>query len=766
MNLCTLRRSAQLRSRALKLVTPFLLLAATSPFAAPLLAQDSTYGFPAAEAARADGLVPTVDIQDDENGDRYSVSLTARSENGRMTHSVGVRSLPTQYWPDGQPADFWERKSRFVTDQTTGTGTGTSIIGSTLRKAMDEAQTDEWLTVEMAFKPLDRERFYSELRRTAIKNGLTSKREVDALRQTLIYERQAEIAATMRAPIDSIKRAGAKVVYECRNMPCLVIQATPKIIAELVLTPGLSRMDNPPVPIVPGPNDYQAATENYPLGQLAILEGTQLKRFVDLGYDGNNGSDADLHYAVIEPGVFEDDHPGFTDNQDGGSRIAGRYSCDQNGCASVMDFAQPPWEGADDEWDRLEHATAVAGIIGGDLRDDQDEFLDCPITQVNRSGFAGEAHGYFLEVKNGDGFLNAVDKILELSPAPTVVNVSMGFLNIPQDCSGESVYSQAVNQFFEHGILSVHAGSNEGHADPDDCTVAPPGDAAAAFTVGGTGNYGIFDQILGDASTVRNAEPYDSTPRGGTSEEGKGFGVVDLASYAHSARLFGSDGYHQNEFSGTSFAAPTVSAAALIAKDYFLQEWDNTDGFFDDPGVLFANMLLWGDRASESGVKLTEGFDPLLGAGRLNARLWESDGMGDTWLFQTGSTCVDEDSTHDIEIDDLIAVPNDVDSLKAVVFWYDPNHQEGGALDDIDVELIDIQDPNNPGDDVVLASSLSIDHKERVYSTDVAGKTLILRLTGLFISGEDAECGDLSRKIYYALRYQDEDSLPEDIWPG
>jgi hypothetical protein len=189
-----------------------------------------------------------------------------------------------------------------------------------------------------------------------------------------------------------------------------------------------------------------------------------------------------------------------------------------------------------------------------------------------------------------------------------------------------------------------------------------------------------------------------------------------------------------------------VAAAAVNFIDWY--KHTNSD-LIDSPGVLFTNMLLMGDRQGQSGSYLTSKFDERWGAGRLQLRKFDSSGLDRPDGWDTGYTCIDDEETAVFSINRGSAISSSVDVFNGVIYWYDPRHEDGRSVSDIDMRL-------KTSSGTTLRSSLdSYDNKELVFSTNVGGQSLEVELNGYDVKTDSTICGRNSMLVYYAWFYED-----------
>ncbi|MEZ4458717.1 MAG: S8 family serine peptidase [bacterium] len=228
-------------------------------------------------------------------------------------------------------------------------------------------------------------------------------------------------------------------------------------------------------------------------------------------------------------------------------------------------------------------------------------------------------------------------------------------------CTGTTNFGRTINEVYEAGILPVIAAGNSGQVGST-CTLSSPSAALGAFTVAGHGSNRNTDT----ETAVRSGSLSSTSSQGPASLRT----MVDLSAYEGRTLLPDvSGGYAYNNV-GTSFAAPTVVAAALNFIHFYKSTFSD---FIENPGALAANMLLMGDRQGASGLQ-TQRFSNQWGAGRMKMRLWNTEGIDNPAIYATGSVCVGHNQVVTIPLNSGNAFSSDIDYIKAVAYWHDTRH--------------------------------------------------------------------------------------------
>jgi len=356
--------------------------------------------------------------------------------------------------------------------------------------------------------------------------------------------------------------------------------------------------------------------------------------------------------------------------------------------------------------------------------------------------------------------VNAVDAFDHMigTTKPYIVNASWSIYPDDPLCKGETDLSKSANDLYENSIpLIKTAGNFPPSTTPPvtDCTVGSPGSAIGVFTVSSYNETCSVPHystaVIGDSDKVRYADDFVRA-WGGNSTEGKGRTIIDLSAYDCRGNMFDTSGTYTGYSCGTSYAAPTVAGAAVNFADFYKATFSSA---VDDPGILYTNLLLMGDRSIGFGKTLS-GFDNVTGSGRFKMRKWDSTGLDEPFEWATGMTCVEDGKV--IKLLNNKHIPKDVDAFKAVIWWYDRRHESGGTIDDIDLLL------KYTGGSVINSSISNDDNKERVFYDNVSfsagpleNKNIDLELVGVDVSSSNEGCGSKGMMVYYAWMYEDSD---------
>ena len=480
-------------------------------------------------------------------------------------------------------------------------------------------------------------------------------------------------------------------------------------------------------------------------------------QFTEYGLDGFVS--AFEHTAVLEPNGDKIlvGHQGFRDGA-GATRVTNcPYDPALPPGMCLLPFVPDPFITPKEA---NEHSTAVASIIGGDISLGQDPLISDPLQRRMRSGLARGAlvQGYGTTSMSHLSFSVLLQRI-------RVANMSFSYTSDTL-CRGNDSHSKDYNALYESGLAIFKSAGNDGFATPGDCTVGSPGAALGVFPVGA---YQIN-------STTHTEEFYLGTSRGGTSAEGAGRTIIGLMApsmleYAYPYYMWPLDslGFHYeygvewpgvgtgpSSFCCTSAAAPVITGAAQLFRDFFYNTFSNP-AMIDDPGLLYTNMLLMGSRHDEGGALMVNGFDGLTGAGKLHLRRFEGAWMDPPARYKTGWACVPFGGITEIPLSVAggpAALSGDEDFIKVVTWWYDRRWDDGGVHDFVDLQII--RKVAGVWSPVVTANS--DDNRQRLYLDEPGAYEYGIRLIGRDISSPSGEgCGPFSHRVYFAALAEDND---------
>ena len=589
-------------------------------------------------------------------------------------------------------------------------------LGNVLRAEMQESADDALFDISVAVHHRHAEPIFSQVEDAVIAGELTTKEDVHHQREALKSDRRQTFAALRGPVVERMTALGAQDLKASESLPVVMATMSKAGITALAQHGGVRKIVRR-VPIQP---DH---------GSTLVRGAHQIDQFLDAGFNGGAANVAgvtswDITFAQIEGAAADDEHVGFKENSGTATRIRTKYDCTASGvCSEVTSF-----------WPEGDHPSAVAGIIFGDLRQGQDPAVADTAERLDRTGMAPEARGYMFKAEPQDrvGAFDTMDSLG--TPQVHVANMSAGAGH--GACDGDTDLDEAANLLFESGTLLIKSAGNQKH-DTSACTTNVPAAAVGVFTVGGVGN----TSLESSEASLRGAPVYTASSRGNSG----GRTIVDLAASACRRLVFDSAGGYGGTGCGTSYATPTVTGAAIDFIDWYKTTYSN---YIDNPGVLFANLLLMGDRQDEDGNKLSSRYDDVVGAGHLRARRFDSTGLDGPWGWSTGSVCVGNGEMITVDVSGGI-LSTDVDTFLATAYWYDARHGTTGELDNVDLYLY--------GSGAYMRGSTSLDNKERVFTSSPGGKDLELRFYGRDVTADSAGCGSNRMRVYFAYYWEDSD---------
>ncbi|NOY28523.1 MAG: S8 family serine peptidase, partial [Oligoflexia bacterium] len=519
------------------------------------------------------------------------------------------------------------------------------IVGQSVLDAADLAVTgtvseiDLWVSLDRStWNPIVS--VEQELLIAMIEGRLVTRRDAMQVRYDAITTKTAAGQAALEPVLAQINALGGDVVESSGLTGAARVLINSDRLSELLAVDGLAHVDEVS-------DEIPAA--GYPLGTEVdgvYIDGEELEnlqqstQFYDSGYYG----DSDGYIGMTEGGSYPEtgnyvrrSHPGL-DSALRVDRFENCYDVSGSTCGSNPD----PDPGND-------HATWVASILLGDVTRGQD--LSVPYAgRRKHSGVARRAYGL-----GDDSNTTSTPAVMtDASRDIHLLNHSAG--SPGADCSGTTGVGQAWNGMFEDGIAVIKAAGNYGHSTSS-CTITIPGAALGVFTVGAYQINSSDDEIIFPNQSRGGG---DYCPGGSCSSDGRT--LVDVMGATNHEFAYSNDSTASAQYTtgltATSGATPTVTGSAALYRDWYL---DVAGTAIDSPGVLYATLLLMGDRYAESGSYLDSGFDDLTGAGKLRMRKW--DNLDKPARADEGFLCVDDGSSSYISLD-ADPLDADVDMVK------------------------------------------------------------------------------------------------------
>lgn len=270
----------------------------------------------------------------------------------------------------------------------------------------------------------------------------------------------------------------------------------------------------------------------------------------------------------------------------------------------------------------------------------------------------------------------------------------------------------------------------EGLADsPSIFTVGSVGNTAATCTATNYSTCLVSDGVDPSGNQVGSARGGVTVTSGGYTYA-NALSAVDLLAYRCFYYAFDAVGGSAAGFTptsqlncGTSFAQPQVAGAALLVKDWALEDHGT---FINAPGALHTMLLGMGDRmdGNSATAKRSARFSNLTGAGRFQSRLLRNEAHpGGPWGWELRRITFTQSGTIvNLPVRGPGAEPSDLRQFKAIIHW-----AEDDATDIGDIDLWVTK--NNCGGGSDFGSDQSLDNKAMVrVGPEAAGEELCVAL--------------------------------------
>lgn len=480
------------------------------------------------------------------------------------------------------------------------------------------------------------------------------------------------------------------------------------------LLPGAARalLDQPDV------IDVQTAAATLPLAAYTGVEstnGTLLSTFYNAGYTGAVGhtASAPVRFALIESNagtVFNPSHVGW--KRSGVSRVVSTRNCGVSGCPTVTTSSSGP-----------DHATEVGWVAAGSIQAGQDAAYPGSNTtaQRARSGHAAAPSIYFYaDGGNSDGVKRAIDRAI--ADGADVINLSLGIGGNCDATANWSGINGALQSAQNAGIVTLAAAGNSGNSGG--CTIGYPGlrpENLAVAALNSTNSASVYTS-LGIASyssrggvPIRRFDGLSITTAG-----------VDIAAPGDFTDNFtnGTNTYGSSTISGTSFATPVLSGAAISLRHAFQAlGWSYTNS-----RALMVNLLMYGDAWDAVSGGTVQRLSEVSGAGRLRARFPSSASLTAPWGWGWHSFTIAQGQTVTWPVWDTGPESTALTEWKWAALWDEPDLQN---VADIDFYVYNTC-PSGGGAPVLVASDVgySLRTHMRLSQSQIGGRCLEMRAYG------------------------------------
>jgi hypothetical protein len=650
------------------------------------------------------------------------------------------------------------------------------------------------LEIVLSLRPRPGWSVSSELTRE-VATGLLSGEDLKTRQQALARHYRDELFVLQEPLIANITANGGAVRERLWLPSRLRVEADRALASELIQRADVKRVHTGGLEVRLG---YTDTVDGYDSAQGIGIESYHLD-----GYEGGEANPEQHSFGRITIGVIDTPFQSNTNAylahgtwsfqcswgqctwqwSPGPSRVVQIWDCRNAPCTNPSNM-----NALDQPLSVRAHGTMVAAIAAGDVTRSQDPDLSHPLfslyndeDRARRSGIAKQSGLVLLAafpgaVGGSEGVLRSLNRAG--ASAVDVVNLS-GFLtdqhHEPLPCASTDQAAQDVAEAIkeltrENDALFIGIAGNTGHAGTQ-CTVVPPGDATYAFTVGGTLNAENDEQedcivknesgsncSVADADCIRTAQLNDRSARGGTPYIDGIRNLVDTVAPAKLARVADPDGSYTcagGPRGGTSVAAPQVAGSAAILKGAWIEQGYPV-AMYKNPHLLFAALLLMGDRQTQFGTIRNSGYDTLFGNGRFEVNKLDSDGMQVPWGWETGSRWITPNQSQFVLINNGNPLPSGVTEIRATMWWPEP-HVDNAGNNGSDI-VVDLESTSSSGGNCGsswswVRSDSSWDTKKMVWAAAQPDRCYRLRILPFVVTSNPWENDAATRDVHWAYYF-------------
>lgn len=390
--------------------------------------------------------------------------------------------------------------------------------------------------------------------------------------------------------------------------------------------------------------------------------GTLAANFITAGFTGYRGHNF-TSWARVRAGIFDVtslvyDHAGFNDAS-GNSRIDTMRSCVSGTCSDIT----PSYPTG------FSHPTAVLGILGGSIEQDQDPNYTISYEQQKRSGYAPDPRLYYYTAGTGTSQEMAQGTILVAQDAVAqgldVLNMSWNIGCVCDRTCDFGGSNAAIRNATDAGVLFTVAAGNDG---PSGCTTAWPALRRDVLTVGG-----LDSTTWGTGADYPIMGVWPGSSRGGMDLKVAGTvrhgaaTVVDVVAPACYSNVYGPPpSLYPFTGCGTSFAAPTVAGIGAMAMNSFYSL--GLTGM--DTRMTQTYLMMLGDGYdADTGQILEGGMSSRTGAGRIKAHFMNSADLTAPWGFGCHKATISDGQVYAFSVGDSGAESTSITTWKVALTW-------------------------------------------------------------------------------------------------
>ncbi len=776
----------------------------------PLDLSTIPFTHPVSNVGSVNGMYPGVNLHTSPAGRRYTTAdRISEDEQGYVTVQSGVFELETE---TVTPAELFAVHGSEYEFALANHDHGFSVIGKRLQDYLDDNPSNDKVPVSLWFDDsanADKRMIASAIELDIAQGAIQNLADYKASRDAALSAEVSRLNSLQVGWINDIQNVvgGSEsdfLVSGCTYFPCLEVMLTPSEIQQVVDSVSSVKQIDFHTLGQSETNPSKSETDKDAFLAGFNMKGMQAEHILNAGYDGNlPDSSHGYRVGVLEAGRTDTAHYAFfdwitSDPKQSRNKIKSNYGCTKlsNNYYDCEDEMIRSY-GDSENWNSAHclnaiHATNMAGYIGGQILQNQDPAITGLNAQDARSGYGMELD-FDLAFMDTDRLIDSYGEdpcsinidgsvfkqvLLDMTNSytnkvysnlidrdPIFINTSQGDRTADPDCRGFDTWSRTVDSVYEKGLLTIKSAGNKGIGE-ERCTITSPGSAASALTIA------ALDTYLPVGSTIEhyNGKRHKDSSIGGEIISNRVVrSIVDLTSASLGQRIptmkktymdssnysDGGPGY------GTSNAAAMTSSVLGLFFDSYVA---TVGSLIEDPGILFVNALLMGDRMSRFNpiynrtTRLDAGYDQYHGAGRMKTRMYNGAGMDGPAAFVTGRVCVAENQRIYIPITWAFnqVVPGKSDILKVATYWYDPDHKNGSYRDTF-YSYILTEPPGSPNQ-IIARDGHYGENKTRIAIDDLnnySGHSMELIIDGIRVGGSNTRCGSNANMVYYAIYFED-----------
>ncbi|MBK6843204.1 MAG: hypothetical protein IPG88_13005 [Gemmatimonadetes bacterium] len=174
-------------------------------------------------------------------------------------------------------------------------------IGAALEQAL-ASPSDSPLELTLSIVIPEVEPLSVTIQKGIARGNIVTQRDVESTRQTLLAARRERVAAAQDSVAREVEARGGEVVGRCEFLTCMNLRLAAAQVRDVAALTAVGSINL----------DTQGVRDADITGT-QVVQGSQIKQFIDATYDGEYSTSPDVTFAIIGFDDYRDEHLAFLD---------------------------------------------------------------------------------------------------------------------------------------------------------------------------------------------------------------------------------------------------------------------------------------------------------------------------------------------------------------------------------------------------------------------------------------------------------------------